>query len=351
MLVFRRWQIFHSVVLTVLVALGLGLGLCSSAVLAQDMQNALEQHNPATDTQADARSEAAIIARGDLPDGNFALSVTGTVDTNSVLRVRKYPWGPVIGQLTSGTKVDVIGVDGEFFKIRYQGGVGYIHRNYTSLKGFPSRNYPFTYPPGCREGGFIPRQSTGSSAPKTPAPSLNAQPKSKPKSSGTSTGFKPSTACNGHTKGNGTPAGAVGWGFDQMKGGQQKGINPNNGKSSKSIDAWNHYCLAFVSNAYGRKIKDLGAASAWLAYKRCVASGRKFSKSNNPPMGAVCFTAATNRNPYGHVFIATGEKTPSGDFYVLTTTGYAGYKGITRMPLKEMLRIVGASYLGWTPMP
>ena len=152
-------------------------------------------------------------------------------------------------------------------------------------------------------------------------------------------------------KGDGSVAGAVTWGLNQLSGGAQKGYNTNKGKSSRDSTAWNHNCLAFVATAYGRRINDLSASTAYNAYRTCVRHGRKFSKGGRPPAGSVFFLGPTRTNSAGHTFFSTGEFTADGQPLVLTTTGYGGLKGIQKITLKRMLSMVGGTYFGWTPMP
>lgn len=46
--------------------------------------------------------------------GDFAKPVEAVVDVDTRLRVREYPWGPVLDMLTPGSKVTVTGMKGEF---------------------------------------------------------------------------------------------------------------------------------------------------------------------------------------------------------------------------------------------
>ncbi len=354
------------IILVLFPAFGLITSGTSASAEPGNMQGILEGHDPTDGTIATfSAADKEKFAKGELADGTFATAVDGTVEVGSTLRVRSYPWGPVIGGFTNGEKVKILGVEGEFYKISYQGGTAFIHRNYVSLQGFPSGKCEVNYPPGCEAGGYIPRQSpqTNSSA-GTPSNNSSGNQSqtstgnnstsgsnSSPSQGSSSSGFNPSKATVGKKTGDGTAAGAVGWGLDQLKGGTQKGVNSNNGKSSKDITAWNHYCLAFVATAWGRKIGDLAASTAYNAYLKCKNNGRKFSKGKNPPMGAAFFMGPTSSNSAGHTFLATGENAPNGDPYVLTNTGYGGLYGIQKITLSKMLSMCGGEYLGWTPMP
>lgn len=151
----------------------------------------------------------------------------------------------------------------------------------------------------------------------------------------------------GQPMGDGTIEGAVTWARDQLKGGQRKGLNVNNGMTSIDETAWNSWCLAFVNTAFGRKIPNLQAGSAVESLYKFRADG-KVKINKNPPAGAIMFTDKTPGNPYGHIFIATGKYSSSGDPLVVTT-GWPGYNGVNEIPLSEMLRLIGPGYYrGWT---
>ncbi len=309
----------------------------------------------------------------------------GRVEVDTLLRVRAYPWGPVIGGLTRGDELKVLGVAGEFYAIAYQGGVAFVHRRFVALPGHPAGDFPLSYPPGCEEGGYVPLppgytvvggmlvppggappamargvpvqvSGAGTAIPAGPSgPANRAEPR--PGDDRPPAGDRPGAveaAANrvaGQAQGDGTPAGAVAWGLDQLSGGRQRGLNSNNGKRSSNVTAWDHYCLAFVATAYGRKIPDLAASTAYNAYRNCKRSGRPFSKDKDPPAGAVYFTGPTSGNSAGHTFLATGERDRNGEPLVLTNTGYGGLAGIQKIPLSRMLSMVGGEFFGWTRMP
>ncbi|OIP29829.1 hypothetical protein AUK22_02725 [bacterium CG2_30_54_10] len=82
-----------------------------------------------------------------LPDGVLAKPVEGVVDVHSTLRVRESPWGNVFGGLKNGDKIKILGISGDFYRIAVGNTVGFVHRRYVSIEGFPSRVYPIKYPP------------------------------------------------------------------------------------------------------------------------------------------------------------------------------------------------------------
>ncbi len=56
----------------------------------------------------------------------------------SQLNVRSAPWGTIIGKLDKGKKVDILGREGEWLKIKYNGRDAYIHSGYVSTANKPS---------------------------------------------------------------------------------------------------------------------------------------------------------------------------------------------------------------------
>ncbi len=151
----------------------------------------------------------------------------------------------------------------------------------------------------------------------------------------------------GKESGDGTVAGAVTWARDQMAGGTRKGRNSNNGMTSKDPKAWNDWCLAFVATAYGRENEGLRAISAADALEGFLSKG-KITNDKNPPAGAIMFSDKSPANPYGHIFIATGQKNSKGEPMVITS-GWPGHDGITEMTLSEMIKVNGEEYYkGWT---
>jgi uncharacterized protein YraI len=69
-----------------------------------------------------------------------AQTSTGVVMTG-VLNVRNAPWGDIIGTVKEGDKLDIIGKDGVWFKINYNGGVGFVHSGYVATDNAPATAY------------------------------------------------------------------------------------------------------------------------------------------------------------------------------------------------------------------
>ncbi len=58
---------------------------------------------------------------------------TGTVHVNTNLNVRSGPWGDVIGTLNNAANVEIIAAEGEWLKIKYNGGTAYVHSSYVNV--------------------------------------------------------------------------------------------------------------------------------------------------------------------------------------------------------------------------
>lgn len=151
----------------------------------------------------------------------------------------------------------------------------------------------------------------------------------------------------GKALGDGTRSGALTWAKDQMTNGTGEGINANNGlKVKNDITAWNNWCLAFVSTAWGRKINELMEMSAITTYDNFKKAG-KIKTDKKPPAGAIMYTGPTGGNPHGHIFLATGRLNSDNDPIIITTGG-PGLDGVTEMPLSQLISWSGGNYLGWT---
>lgn len=267
-------------------------------------------------------SSAAVVESSDTAKDKSEFPAAGTVVVDSSLRLREYPWGPVMGLFGGGTKITVIGAEGDFYKVQVNGQTGYMHKNFVSIPGAPAINKDPEYPGDTRSGGYI------------------AKGGDKAVASGNSGTLPRKASVIGQAQGDGTPAGALTWAHDQLPGASCKGINSNNGKRSTDPNAWNGWCLAFVNTAYGRKVPHLAAPSAIQSYYNFKNAG-KIKNDRNPPAGAVMFTNKTSTNPYGHIFIATGEKAANGEPMVISTSR----SNIKKFTLSQM--VGGLQYLGW----
>lgn len=331
--------------------------------------------------------------------------ISGVIKAGAPLRLRQWPWGKVLNLHSSGAKVSILGAEGEFYKVKVNGATGYLHKNYVSTPDKPASCKEPVYPANTKKGGYIPRPSATSTAKKsstvTGKVSTNGIPlnvRSGPwgsvtgslkdnasvkitgskgdfykishngktryvhknyvstptKTASQKTPKKPSTAKKtsttksstykasviGKPSGDGTLAGALTWAADQKASGQRRGYNSNTGQTSRNPKCWSGWCLAFISTAWGRKIPEMRAPSAVQSYYNFRRAG-KIKTNRNPPAGAVMFTDKTSTNPYGHIFMATGKKSSSGEPIVISNTG----SGIKEFTLSQM---IGRNrYLGW----
>lgn len=73
-----------------------------------------------------------------------AVAFCGYVNTpGSCLNVRTGPWGTIIGKLSDSAKVEVLGREGDWYKIRYNGKDAYIYAKYAQKnKPAPSASAP-----------------------------------------------------------------------------------------------------------------------------------------------------------------------------------------------------------------
>ncbi len=69
-------------------------------------------------------------------------AVSGTVALAEVLNMRSSPWGDIIGTLTKGQKVSIIGSNGDWYKISANGKTAYIHSAYVLKDGEKSKPFP-----------------------------------------------------------------------------------------------------------------------------------------------------------------------------------------------------------------
>jgi len=95
----------------------------------------------------------------------------GDVDVNSKLNVRAGPWGTIIGKLSHGDKVLIAEKEGDWFKIRFGDGYGYVHSYYIDAAGYESASQ--ILPPSLTQP---------TSGVQTPAPGTPSSPDTQPPS-------------------------------------------------------------------------------------------------------------------------------------------------------------------------
>ncbi len=76
----------------------------------------------------------------------FASPEEGTVRVNTSLNIRTSPWGSIIGSFHDGDKVSIIGRNGDWYKISYNGQTAYVHANYVSTARKAAGQTPVNYP-------------------------------------------------------------------------------------------------------------------------------------------------------------------------------------------------------------
>lgn len=77
-------------------------------------------------------------------------SQVGTVRVNPSLNIRNAPWGAVIGSLYDGNKVNIVGKEGDWYKISLNGSIVYCHSAYITVSGSSQPSAP---PAGNTAGG------------------------------------------------------------------------------------------------------------------------------------------------------------------------------------------------------
>jgi len=83
--------------------------------------------------------------------------VEGTVQGNC-LRLRQWPWGPVMGKYNTGDVVTVTGISGEFYAVTINGVSGYMHKNYVSIPDSEASRIAPYYPGDTASGGYLSKE-------------------------------------------------------------------------------------------------------------------------------------------------------------------------------------------------
>jgi len=200
-----------SAVLLLLALASIAFAAVPALVCAQSPQATLESHEisdsgqPAAGTgQADSGKTVAQMEKtiaslealvkqyeelikkleGQLKSGGAAVEgEEGTVEVNSSLNVRNGPWGSIIGGLTNGEKVKIIGKQDPWYKISYGGGTAYVHQNYISTAKQPAGQVPVVFPSdyagpiidGTRAGGSSSSSSSSSASAAPPTGDLQTR--------------------------------------------------------------------------------------------------------------------------------------------------------------------------------
>jgi hypothetical protein len=129
-----------------LIMLVVFLGTCFSLLAAE---------NPFTESSLKPEDSTNVETGAKVKADDADFPVSGTIEAGSDLRLRSWPWGVVIGQFQSGTKLTVTGVSGEFYQVEINGQKGYMHKNYISIPGKPASQVEPYYPGNTRSGGYL----------------------------------------------------------------------------------------------------------------------------------------------------------------------------------------------------
>ncbi len=91
---------------------------------------------------------------------------TGVVNADPSLNVRTGPWGTIIGSFSNGSRVTILGREGDWYRVSYNGQTAYCHASYISAgsSSTPAPTTP-TAPPTTGAGGKtvlnVPQQCQG----------------------------------------------------------------------------------------------------------------------------------------------------------------------------------------------
>jgi hypothetical protein len=96
----------------------------------------------------------------------------GTVTARWKLNVRTGPWGKIIDGFLTGTKVDIVAREGDWYKIRYGSGFAYVHTSLVDVAGTPLPDSSTPTSPGVTTtapGTIPPGKTGGINGPAIPA--------------------------------------------------------------------------------------------------------------------------------------------------------------------------------------
>ncbi|MBF0406781.1 MAG: peptidoglycan DD-metalloendopeptidase family protein [Candidatus Riflebacteria bacterium] len=100
--------------------------------------------------------------------------IQGMVEVNTYLNVRKTAWGEISGKLENGAKVEIVATEGEWYKIKFNDGFAYVHKNYVTTPNTPATRSPVRNPnssPASNANPVTAGRGRFGAAPCTPMPS------------------------------------------------------------------------------------------------------------------------------------------------------------------------------------
>lgn len=107
---------------------------------------------------------SAYVATENAPSGGS----DGYVNVNESLNVRTGPWGTKIGKLGRGAGIDIVGKQGEWYKIKYNGKTAFVHSAYISKSPINPKTG------GSSSGGGGSKSSSGGGSGHSSAPAGKA---------------------------------------------------------------------------------------------------------------------------------------------------------------------------------
>lgn len=68
------------------------------------------------------------------PGLGYAKTWVGTVQVDTALNIRSRPWGEILGQFKNGAKLQIVGREGDWYKIIWRGRIAYCHAGYVDAR-------------------------------------------------------------------------------------------------------------------------------------------------------------------------------------------------------------------------
>jgi uncharacterized protein YgiM (DUF1202 family) len=93
------------------------------------------------ENKQDDLETADVSVKSENTSSDYKSSVKGTI-TAEALNIRSYPWGDIIGTYNKGDQIDIIGELGDWYKVNYNGRVGYIHGNWVTTPNKQGQTAP-----------------------------------------------------------------------------------------------------------------------------------------------------------------------------------------------------------------
>ncbi|NLI78939.1 MAG: SH3 domain-containing protein [Candidatus Riflebacteria bacterium] len=108
----------------------LGMVMAGTPARSESLRATLDSHDPSGDSVADEDIVANSPQNTDPSGSGKGGETTGTVVVDPYLNVRDGPWGNIIGALHDGNQVQIVDREGDWYKIRWNGGYAWVHSDY-----------------------------------------------------------------------------------------------------------------------------------------------------------------------------------------------------------------------------